>query len=64
MAQDDTMNIKMLILTLWIFFLVVRNTGDIIWQFCLIYCGALVLCAFFYQLENKGAAPRKSRKKK
>lgn len=64
MAQADTMNIKMLILSLWIFFLAVRNTGDIIWQFCLIYCGVLVLCAFFYQLENKGAASPKGRKKK
>lgn len=58
------MNMKKLILLLWIFFLAVRNTGDIIWQFCLIYCGVLLLCAFFYQLENKGAALRKGRKKK
>jgi hypothetical protein len=57
------LNIKPLIILLWIFFLAVRNTGETIWQFCLIYSGILVVCALFYQLENKGA-PKKGRRKK
>jgi hypothetical protein len=53
------MNIKLLIALLWIFFLAVRHTGETLWQFCLIYCGVLVVCALFYQLDHQGAAPKK-----
>jgi hypothetical protein len=55
------MNIKLLIACLWIFFLAARNTGDSIWQFCLIYSGILVVCAVFYQIANKSTP--KGRKK-
>jgi hypothetical protein len=61
--QESAMNIKLLIALLWIFFLAFRNTGELLWQFCLIYCGVLVVCALFYQWDRQNH-PQKGRQKK
>lgn len=58
------MNTKILIFLAWIFYLVVRQTADEVWRFCLVYSCVLATCAFFYHLDNKAAPSKKKGKKK
>lgn len=54
------MKIKLLLGLAGLFFIAANRTGEKVWHFCLIYSCALVVCAFFYRIENKvNAKPRK-----
>jgi hypothetical protein len=50
------MKIKLLIVLAGLFYIAASRTGEMVWRFCLIYSCALVVCAFFYRLENKKGA--------
>jgi hypothetical protein len=56
------MNTKFLIFLAWMFHLAFRQTADEFWRFCLIYAAVLVICTFFYKLENKSKAASKNKK--
>lgn len=46
------MNLKLLIFLTWLFFVIERHTSDDLWFGCMIYCGILAICAYFYRKEN------------
>jgi hypothetical protein len=56
------MNIKLLILLTWIFYIAARRTSDEIWHFCLIYSAVLSVCTYFFQREKRSSDPKKKKK--
>ena len=58
------MSTKLYVFLAWVFYLVVRQTSDEVWQFCLIYSCVLAICIFFYAQENKTKTPKKKGKSK
>ena len=58
------MNIKIMLILTWVFYLINLRSPDDLWFFCLLYSGILTVCAFFYRMENAdhSSAKRKVRK--
>ena len=58
------MNIKIMLLLTWVFYLINQRSPDDIWFFCLLYSCILTVCAIFYRMENadQSSAKRKVRK--
>lgn len=46
------MNLKLLIFLTWIFFIMERRTADDLWLGCMVYCGVLAICVYFYRKDN------------
>ena len=53
------MNVKILLILTWIFYLANQKTADDLWFFCMLYSCVLAVCAIFYRMENHAKAPQK-----
>lgn len=58
------MNVKILLILSWVFYMVHRRSPDDLWFFCLLYSCILTVCAIFYRMENHGQPPPKRRARK